>query len=80
MTNQKWMDIPSKKRHFILGSFVDGMIYDPQCVDDALNLGFPWMMWIPPMAANGEIPISAPAQILTAACCMLLMSANIPDL
>jgi hypothetical protein len=42
MTNQKWMDIPSKKRHFILGSFVDGMIYHPECVDDALNLLFTW--------------------------------------
>jgi hypothetical protein len=42
MKNEKWMDIPSKKRHFILGSFVDGMIYHPECVDDALNLLFTW--------------------------------------
>ena len=42
MTNEKWMDIPSKKRHFILGSIVDGMVYHPECVDDVLNLLFTW--------------------------------------
>jgi len=42
MENEKWMDLHPKKRHFILGSFVDGMIYHPECVDDALNLLFTW--------------------------------------
>jgi hypothetical protein len=38
------------------------------------------MIWIPDIAANGEIPISAPAMIFTTACCADLMSENIPDL
>jgi hypothetical protein len=42
MKNEKWMDIPSKKRHFILGSIVDGMVYHPECVDDVLDLLYTW--------------------------------------
>ncbi len=42
MKNEKWMDIHPKKRHFIAGSVIDGMIYHPQCVEDVLNLLYSW--------------------------------------
>ena len=39
---KKWMDLHPKKRHFILGSVVDGMVYHPECVEDVLDLLYTW--------------------------------------
>jgi hypothetical protein len=38
----KWMDLHPKKRHFIVGSIIDGMVYNSDCVDDVLDLLYTW--------------------------------------
>ena len=38
----KWMDLHPQKRHFIVGSIIDGMVYHPECVEDVLDLLYEW--------------------------------------
>ena len=38
----KWMDLHPQKRHFIVGSIIDGMVYNSDCVDDVLDLLYKW--------------------------------------
>ena len=38
----KWMDLHPQKRHFIIGSIIDGMVYYPECVEDVLDLLYEW--------------------------------------
>jgi len=39
---KKWMDLHPQKRHFIIGSIIDGMVYYPECVEDVLDLLYEW--------------------------------------